>query len=957
MFPVLDLAGAAVDRLPSFNLLCIAFVTWVCPVASDCHADDVIERAGATRIRTEANTATRQQSNVVSVEPSSATSFLVEVAIDPTEKPSGDHQAIAGLAIGLSGPDADAFPGKGRVCFELREGKTAGFWDVWIDGINEGRREPAPQPPGWVDNRQYQKPWEFKPHTGPYRLRIIGAPVETGTHLRFYFEHFDRPVFEFTVSRKVVPGHVGLYAVTGGTESRSNTATFQDLIVREVADLEQLINPSVRDIVLDALDLKHPALSEVAKAVEQDRRELAGRLLLEHLKSRTKPVGPGFKLEYHGNNYREVADAVLQDRYGTLGPFAKFDKTYIDGKGNRQPFVDEKDVIRWDLCNGHLTRHFHWVSLAKAYVETKDERYAARFSREVQDWVAREPFLHPRNPDIGGLNWMDGTTFELGYMNTSNIGRRCEMTWWPAYDEFRKSPSFTDDAHFHMLLGFLRQSRLIMNPSSFAAHDDGGAHICVALLQNALMLPEFKESKRWEQEAVRRWEEVLKVQFHEDGSHVSLSTGYNWASLMAMENMIALYRRVEREVPQKFLDVLELAYQHPIALSRPDQGQIDLNDSSWGMIDDHMRRAHLLFPERDDFLWMATKGEEGKPPEYHSIYFPNAGHIVMRTGWGPQHRYLFMDAGPVGASHGKEDKLNIYLDYGGHQLLASGGRGSYAGGPFAAYTGSTRAYNTVLVDGGVQARTYPRYEIDGHSPEQRRFVIDDYFEYAEGFHTHGWFAPGKHIQGKHTRQVLFVKGHNPPETSYWVVFDTMEPQDANPHEYEALFHIRRNHAKIADPKRKVVHGWDAAASLRILPVTVDGLDIELVHGQTEPHIQGWHVVGNARAPMWTPTFRWKTKGKTTRAWVLVPAGVDQKWCVDRIEVEQDDSDSLVFRCIRPDGSSDRIYRRSQNNPTSELKGTKLRGDLGAVSTNAAGKAVDTFFVVDDGDLKEHFGEQ
>ncbi|WP_166822418.1 heparinase II/III domain-containing protein [Thalassoroseus pseudoceratinae] len=95
----------------------------------------------------------------------------------------------------------------------------------------------------------------------------------------------------------------------------------------------------------------------------------------------------------------------------------------------------------------------------------------------------------------------------------------------------------------------------------------------------------------------------------------------------------------------------------------------------------------------------------------------------------------------VGASHGKEDKLNIYLDYGGHQLLASGGRGSYAGGPFAAYTGSTRAYNTLIVDDGVQARIPYRVEIDGHSAEPRRFVTDDHFEYAEGVHTHGWFAP------------------------------------------------------------------------------------------------------------------------------------------------------------------------------------------------------------------------
>lgn len=898
------------------------------------------------QLTTTGQSPTRERTYIVAEPRLFAKSFMVEVAIDPTQNRQGDSQAIAGIAIDLGDKVTNALPSRDRrgICFELREGTTGGFWDIWIDGINEPRREPSPRPPGWVDNRQYQKPWEFTPYSGTYRLRIAGSPAGKGTHLRFYFEHFDRPVFEHTVSRTVTPGQIGFYAVTGGTEPRTNTATFQNFSVQEISDLEPIINPSARDIVLDAVDLKHPRMKDVAAAVARNDRALAGQRLLEHFRTRTTPAGPGFQVEYHGINYREVANAVLEDRYGTLGPFMKFEKTYVDGAGNRQPFVDDQDVIRWDLCHGHLTRHFHWVSLAKAYSENQDKRYAARFSREVQDWVAREPFLHPRNPDIGGLNWMDGTTFELGYLNTSNIGRRCEMTWWSAYDEFRQSPHFTDEAHFHMLLGFLRQSRLMMNPSSFAAHDDGGAHICVALLQNALMLPEFKESRRWQQEAVRRWEEVLKVQFHEDGSHVSLSTGYNWASLMAMENMIALYRRVERDVPQKFLDLLERAYRHPMALSRPDQGQIDTNDGGWGLIDDHMTRAHKLFPQRQDFLWMATKGKKGQPPADRSVYFPNAGHIVMRTGWGPKHRYLFLDAGPVGASHGKEDKLNIYLDYGGHQLLASGGRGSYAGGPFSAYTGSTRAYNTLLVDGGVQARIPYRVEIDGHTPEQRRFLLDDHFEYAEGFHTHGWFAAGHRIEGKHTRQILFLKGPNPPETSYWVVFDTVEPQDANPHTYEALFHIRRNHAGIADEKTKVVHGWDGGASLKILPASSDGLEIELVHGQTEPHIQGWHVVGKAKAPMWTPTYRWQATGKTTRAWVLVPAGADQNWCVDRVELLEAGPDTIVFRCFRSDGSSDIVYRRDPTQKKTQLDGVDFPGEIGVVSQNIVGEKVDRFFV-------------
>lgn len=911
-----------------FFVIFVFFVACICRVVS---AEEPIT------LTTIADSPQRQITYLIPGPPSDWESFLVEVEIDPTDHAGGNLQSLSGIAIGAQTPEEARFPAIATktIRFELREGDRLGFWDVWRNNVCESRREPNPLPPGWIGNSEYQRPWEFTPREGSYLLRIVGLPSGEGSELRFYFEFMDRPVFTLKLEERLRLGHMAYFSVCGGKD-QTNVATFSNLKVEPITADDPRIAPSARDIVLEALDLSRPELKSVAEAMDAEDRELAGELFLRHMRTRVTPKGAPLIERDHGLNYLEVADAALENRYGTLGPFNTLQSFYIDGAGQRQSWVDDEGRIRWAYCHGDLTRHFHWCSLAKAYAETKDEQYARRFAFEVRDWVARDPHLHPRNPDIGGLNWMDGTLFVRGYMNTSNIGRRCEMTWWPSYEVFRKAEEFDDEAHFHMLLGFLRQSRLIMNPSSFAVHDDGGSHICVALLQNAFMLPEFKEAKRWEAEALRRWEEVLDVQLYPDGSHVSLSTGYNWASIYSFLNMIELYRRVERPVPPRFLNALETAFEHPMAISRPDQGQIDMNDGGWGMIDDHMRTAHRMFPERDDFLWMATKGEEGSPPEYTSLYFPNAGHFVLRTGWGPKERYLFMDAGPVGASHGKEDKLNISLDYGGHQLVASGGRGSYAGGPYAAYTGSTRGYNTVLVDGGVQSRIPFRHEIYGHTPEPRRFVTNDHFDYAEGFHTHGWYAADGHTQGKQTRQILFLKGENPPETSYWVVFDTVAPLDEREHTYEALFHIRRNHAELVDEKTKVVHAWDAAAALRILPAVTEGLEVELVRAQTEPHIQGWHVVGKHKAPMWTPTFRWRETGLTTRAWVLVPAGAAQDWCVSRTELLAVEPGLLVFRIHRVDGGNDLVFRRQAMEVNWPLEAIDDSCDVGVISYAADG---------------------
>ena len=877
---------------------------------------------------------------------SKANSFAIDVKLNPVTDPDGDPQTVAGLTIGLSDKTSKVLPHEARsaICFELREATLRGSWDVWVNGVNESRRQPNPRPPGWAFDAKNQLPWEFTPHKGIYHIRIIGTPLKKGTNLRFYLDHMDRPVFTHRTKRSITPGHIGFYAVVGGNKKQQRQTMFHSLSVRSIPPNDPMLHPSARDIVLNALDFGRPDLAAVAREWKNGNRQKAGQLFLEHMRTRTVPKPAPLELRVYAGNYKKVAEEVLKNRYGTLGFSAKFSETFVDGAGKTHRFVDENGTIRWDLCNGFLTRHFHWVSMAKLYTETKTPKLAQRFSKEVKEWVAREPFFHPRNPDIGGVNMMDGTTFQSGFMNTSNIGRRCELTWWPAYGVFSKSPHFGDDAHFHMLLGFLRQSRLLMNPSSFAAHDDGGSHGAVALLQNALMLPEFTESNRWKKEALRRMDVVLKVQFLPDGSHTSLSTGYNWASIMSLENLVSLFRRTEQEVPSRFLKALEHSYRHPIGLSRPNQGQIDLNDGGWGMIDDHMQRAYALFPNRKDFLWMATKGKQGTPPKYSSIHFPNAGHFVLRTGWGPKERYLFMDAGPVGASHGKEDKLSIYLDYGGHQLLASGGRGAYSGGPFAAYAGSTRGYNTLLVDGGVQARIPFRFEITGPLPVNPRFESNKSFDYAEGFHTHGWFTPKKHTKGKHTRQILFIKGSRPPESSYWVVFDTVDPEDDQSHLYEALFHIRRNHAGLVDKNKKIVHGWDAAASLRIMPAIIENLEVELVRGQMKPHIQGWHVVGKAHAPMWTPVYRWNAKGTTTRAWVLVPAGPKQNWCVDRVQVIQNKDGLVIIECRRKDGGRDIIYRRDPNRPEDTIVGVRLTGDVGVVTQDSQRKMLDNFSI-------------
>ena len=548
------------------------------------------------------------QSQVVDLPADISSGAQWTLRIDPSVK-DADDRVVAGIEIRDQSQPA--------IVFEIKEVPTRALWTLrWPDG-SFPKPSPTPRPKAWVDTGQYQHPHVAAYSDAGYPVRLSLTPVDNATRLRLYVNHFDRPAVDVTLSTAFRPQSAKVF--TKSAAALDSMSSFCDV----KAGSPRTDEMSHAEILLKAIDRTHPAMEDVASETN-DARAIAK--LIQHFRTRVTPTGPSMSAPALHPAWQEIADAALADKYGaTRGYFIDFDTEWSDAKGNAHPFVAEDASLNWARDPGHFTRHFHWLSLAKTFQETGEAKYVHRFAREVTDWVNREPFFWPANPEIGGLNWMDGTAFVHGYMNSSNIGRRLELTWWPAWEAVRTSEHLSTEAHLAFLVGAIRQARLLMNPTSFAVHDDGGAHGAIALLQTALMLPELKESAGWRAEAERRWDQVMRVQFHPDGSHVSLSTGYNWASILALENYVSVIKRAGEDVPEEYRKQLENSYRHPMLLSRSDRGQINLNDGGWGKITDHMQRAFRLFPDREDMEWFATEGKSGKPPNESSVYFPNAG--------------------------------------------------------------------------------------------------------------------------------------------------------------------------------------------------------------------------------------------------------------------------------------------------------------------------------------------
>lgn len=874
-----------------------------------------------------------------------AESFVVEAQIDPVVREGGDLQVVAGLVVGLKNGVRVQDGEGGALRADLREGGERSAFTFWHRKTYLTMQEPNPKPPGWMDNRDYQHPNElpFREGTG-HRIKLAVWPEGEGSRVRLFVNHFDRPMEEHLLPERIRAGVVKLFTMRGGNETDvRQTSRFSEVTFRETTAEQAIELPSMAESVLWALDFSHSAMQPVARAIQRGRMDEAKTLFLRHMRTRREPRGPTPEevpsVVLHPN-WQKIADEAVAGRYATIGYFDGFVDAWTDTKGDSHRWVLQNEPLQlnWARDNGHLNRHFHWVSMARAWQENPRPQYPRQFGAEVLDWVSREPFFWDRCPSIGGLNVIEGTRFRWGYMNTSNIGRRLEMSWWPAYEVFRTSSDFSDETHIAMLLGMLRQARLIMNPSSFAAHDDGGAHTTLALLQTALLLPEFAESAEWKATAMKRWDVMLGAQFHPDGSHASLSTGYNWASISALENYLQLFERFGVKAPEKDLALLARAAVHPMLLTAPNQAQVDLNDGGWSTIEDRYQSLQKWFPDRRDFQWMATKGAQGAPPAETSLYFPNAGHYVMRTGWGPEEKYLFFGTGPWGASHGKMDALNVYAQFGNHLLIRNAGRGSYSGIGNTKHAGRSLSFNTLSPD-WAQENSIPHWKTEMHigfHPPKRRWVTNERFDYGEGAFEYGWHNATEHIPGKWLRQVIFVKGGDARKEGYHIVIDTVEPAENKPRTWRHPWQLGLNANNIATRETdRSTTAIAPGAALQILPV--GDMSLRIIQGQEKPELLGWRIYDTTATPWPVPTYEWQAQGTFSRAWVIQMQANESEWPVKSVESHPTEHPGeLHFTVHRRDGGSDHVIRRFPGQPPVQFQGDSIASDFAVLCTDSSG---------------------
>jgi len=573
------------------------------------------------------------------------------------------------------------------------------------------------------------------------------------------------------------------------------------------------------EMIMTSLDLERPSLAPVKAAWERGDDRTAARELAGVLRERARRPREGWDGPWErasNPRYRTHADNLLQNRF----PFS-------DRKGNTQ-FVFVGETVDWmglrefgkkqDLGMYPFNFLYQGLSLPllQTYFETGEDKYARACLDFMRDWIRR---IRPSSPGFPywykNILWF--RNIYSGMQNTQQL-----LNHWPGLtvdDSMLLLQSLIEQTQWQ-----LDQTRALLRnrdkvPRNRRHRFASAPGAVMYLLRMAEYLPELKLSGEIRAEAPRQLEVFLGEIYSPDGALKYGSPGYHRVVSRWALQCPAYLKSVGAQVPPRLSSLFRDMRRYELRLYRPDGSLPPFGDTG-----DHHGRQRI------------ETGLQEFGREEVSFGFPYAGWYVMRSDWSPNALYAALDAGPMGESHGHQDKLHLEVWAYGKSLLCDPGT-TYRLAGVRSLLVATQCHNTLTVDGLGQVRPPGWTE----HPLQNDWITSEGFDFIEGSFEDGYGKPSRgsyHGSGdpilrhvSHRRSVFFVR------SEYWIVWDRV--LGAGRHRVEAnwQFFPRRI---TSDPEKGHIRSADLKGANVILAVARPAqFGFSQVIGQEAAPHRGW----------------------------------------------------------------------------------------------------------------------
>jgi uncharacterized heparinase superfamily protein len=513
----------------------------------------------------------------------------------------------------------------------------------------------------------------------------------------------------------------------------------------------------------------------------------------------------------------ETAEGIAQNRFCFLNQTVQFE-TELDWHD-----PDLSQLWRYHLHYfDHVRELVIWAATGQ-----RSEAYAT-FRRLADSWIASNESLkgdgwHPYTISLRVVNWLHA----VSAFNTE----------LDADQPFRK----------RLLSSLYGQARILAGDLEL---DVRGNHLLENLRALLFVGAAFEgdEPKRWFQKASAILDRELAEQVLADGGHFERNPGYHLVVLKDCLEIGQWLRLNGQEAARGLDDTLQRMLDYTVAILPPNGLVPLLKDTAWDAAPtaEDLLATGALYLDRPAYkrcsepglypsLLFGLDGREKfdqwalNEAVRSSVALPQSGYYVMRDDVTAE--YLIFDAGKPCPdylpAHAHADLLSYELLIAGQRVVVDSGVYEYAAGHWRDYFRSTRAHNTVEVEGEDQSEMWSSFRVARRArPGPVRWEQRDNYILAQGSHD-GYRRLPEPVT--HRRTIVWERNR------FWLIVDELLGTGQSSADNHVHFHPDLSLECVDDLS------WQIQGTKSPLWMSVFGQQSHsVVKAQTEPVRQGWY---------------------------------------------------------------------------------------------------------------------
>ncbi len=473
-------------------------------------------------------------------------------------------------------------------------------------------------------------------------------------------------------------------------------------------------NGVIHSNFFELINLDYPGLEKAKALYEADKQYDAAKAILEYYRLRTNVVNPNISLI----NVTASEDDKLKADFA-LDNYRFFVNNYYEDAVKKMPYsLNNSGAINClfvpkgadDEYQKQLHRHQWFVPQAKVYRTTKDEKYIQSWISVYKDWLAQNPM--PAN----GTN----TTTWWQLQAAERVNTQVQL-----FDYYKNSASFTPEWFAEFMVHFAKHADFLIK----YPYSDGNILISQggALAYAGVLFPELKNASQWMDTGFQILGTEVQKQFLDDGMHFELDLSYHIAAIADFYEIMKLAdanKQIVGNIGSNFSQYLRKAaqvvtnftYPHYFVASSSSlypyyvPGFNDTRQTSWSrsVLNKNFLRYNEMFPDDNEFLYMATYGKRGTVPSSEPKAFKTSGYYVLRNGWDKSSTTMVLSNNYSEGSipvwtHNQADNGTFELYHKGRNFFPDAGVYSYytTGGDNSdrIWYRQTKVHNTMTLNG------------------------------------------------------------------------------------------------------------------------------------------------------------------------------------------------------------------------------------------------------------------